>query len=360
MPGFRTTLCHPGAVGIRTALRLASAVADPAPRLLAPWAGDSTLTTLVWSDLLDVDALPLDRAAAMAVPAMARARHLICGSIASCPLVVIRDGVTLDPVYAPTWSYRTDGPVSPYHRMLWTVDDLLFTGWSLWHAALDVAGFPTTLDRVPRDAWSFGPDGLTVVDADGRPLDAATHVLLPGPHEGLLAFAGRTLRSASKMERAAARHAANPVPSVELSQEVDVELDPAEKDKMIADWVRGRASESGAVAFTSYGVKANVLGAVPEQLLIEGRNAAAVDVARHASIPAAMLDATTAGASLTYETTEGRNGQFLDYGVSLYLDAIAARLSQDDVVPRGTRVAFDTSALTAVSRGALEPATGTD
>lgn len=347
-------------MGIRSALRLASAVADPAPALLAPWSGDSTLSTLVWSDLLDVDALPLDRSAAMAVPAMARARHLIAGAIASCPLVVIRDGVELAPVDAPTWSYRTDGPVSPFHRMLWTVDDLLFTGWSLWRATNDSAGFPVTLDRVPRDAWSFGPDGSTVVDADGRPLSAAAHVLIPGPHEGLLAFAARTLRAASRMERAAARHAANPVPSIELHQESDVELDPTERDRMVADWVRGRNSETGAVAFTSYGVRAYPLGAVPEQLLIDGRNAAAVDVARHASIPAAMLDATSAGASLTYETTEGRNGQFLDYGVSLYLDAIAARLSQDDVVPRGTRVAFDTSALTAVSRGALEPATGSD
>jgi hypothetical protein len=291
---------------------------------------------------------------------MARARHLICGAIASLPLVAIRDGVELDAAAAPAWTYRTDGPVSPFHRMLWTIDDHLFTGWSLWRSVNGSDGFPVTFDRVPRDAWRFGADGATVVDADGRALDGATHVLLPGPHEGLLSFAGRTLRAASRLERSAARHAANPVPSIELHQEADVELDKTERDRMVSDWVRGRASDTGAVAFTSYGVRAYPLGAVPEQLLIEGRNASAVDVARHASIPAAMLDATTAGASLTYETTEGRNGQFLDYGVSLYLDAVSSRLSQDDVVPRGTRVAFDTSALTAVSRGALDPATGTD
>lgn len=348
-------------MGILSGLRLASSVAnDPAPTLLAPWSGDSTLSTLVWSDLLDVDLLPLDRSAAMAVPAMARARHLIAGAIASCPLVVLRDGVPLSQADAPTWSYRTDGPVSPYHRMLWTVDDLLFTGWSLWHTVNGVDGFPVAMERVPRDAWSFGVDGSTVLDADGRPVDAATHVLLPGPHEGLLSFAARTLRAASKMERAAARHAANPVPSIELHQETDVELDPAERDAMIADWVRGRNSDTGAVGFTSYGIRAHPLGQIPEQLLIDGRNAAAVDVARHASIPAAMLDATSAGASLTYETTEGRNGQFLDYGLSLYLDAVSSRLSQDDVVPRGTSVAFDTSALTSVSRTALDPGPGGD
>ena len=67
------------------------------------------------------------------------------------------------------------------------------------------------------------------------------------------------------------------------------------------------------------------------------------------SSPAAMADATNAGASLTYETTEGRNGQFIDWGVGLYMDAIAARLSMDDVVSRGQRVAFDTTELRALA-----------
>jgi hypothetical protein len=62
-----------------------------------------------------------------------------------------------------------------------------------------------------------------------------------------------------------------------------------------------------------------------------------------------MLDATSAGASLTYETTEGRNQQFLDYGAQLYMDAITARLSQDDCVPRGHRTAFDTTHFTSLT-----------
>jgi hypothetical protein len=61
-----------------------------------------------------------------------------------------------------------------------------------------------------------------------------------------------------------------------------------------------------------------------------------------------MLDATSAGASLTYETTQGRSGQFLDYGVRLYVDAVQARLSLDDCLPRGQRTVLDTSVLTAL------------
>jgi hypothetical protein len=73
------------------------------------------------------------------------------------------------------------------------------------------------------------------------------------------------------------------------------------------------------------------------------------------SSPAAMADAEAG--SLTYETTSGRGQQFLDYGAKFYMDPIAARLSMDDVVPRGQRTAFDTGQLTTITPAATGPAT---
>lgn len=332
---------------IMDALRIGTGAAVPvSSELLSPWSvGD--LSAIVWADVLGTDVLPMVRAEAMSVPAMARARHLVAGSIASCPLVAYTGSTRLDP--GPAWLYRSDGPVSAYHRMLWTVDDLLFHGWSLWAVERGADNAVIRAGRVPFDDWTTDDRGRVLIGDE--PVPAASVVLIPGPHEGVLAFAARTLRAASKLERAAARHAGNPVPSVELRQTVDVQLTDAERDELIAQWVAARSNpDSGAVGFSSYGIEAHPLGAVPEQLLIDGRNAAAVDVARHVSIPAAMLDATSAGASLTYETTTGRNGQFIDYGVTLYMDAITARLSMDDMIPRGSRVAFDTSGLAAVTR----------
>lgn len=316
------------------------------PSVVSPWADDSTLSTVVWADLLDVEFLPITRAEAMAVPAMARARHLLCGAVAACPLSAWRGADELPAEQQPAWMYRTDGPVSPYHRMLWTVDDLLFSGWSLWAVDRGTDGTLLAADRVPAELWAFDSDGTVLVNQ--QPVQARDVLLIPGPHEGVLTFAARTLRQATRMERAAARHAANPVPSVELRQVVDIQLDEKEIQDTITKWVSARASDTGAVGFTPYGLEAHPLGQVPEQLLVEGRNAVSVDVARHASIPAAMLDATTAGASLTYETTQGRSGQFLDYGVRLYVDAVQARLSLDDCLPRGQRAQLDTSVLTAL------------
>jgi hypothetical protein len=83
-----------------------------------------------------------------------------------------------------------------------------------------------------------------------------------------------------------------------------------------------------------------------EALLIGARNASALDIARDVSMPAAMLDATTAGASLEYATLEGRNQQWIDYGLSLYMAAVESRLGMDDVIPAGQRMGFDTADLT--------------
>ena len=74
-------------------------------------------------------------------------------------------------------------------------------------------------------------------------------------------------------------------------------------------------------------------------------------------MPGAMLDATTEGSSLEYQTIDGRNQQWLDYGLSLYLDAVEARLSMDDVVAAGTRVAADTGSLTSLDTPPTGPTT---
>lgn len=306
-------------MGLRNALRLTRTAPELAtvPGTVAtigsPWSDTSQLESIVWADLLDVDLLPMTRAEAMTVPAVSRSRHLLAGAVAGCPLRVLVGDVQLTPEHTPTWTYRTDGPVPPHQRMLGTADDLLFTGWSLWAVDRGADGFVLAADRVPRELWQITADGTIEVNGSTVPPDAV--IAIQGPHEGLLTFGARTIRAASKLERAAARHASNPVPSIELHQEVDTQITDRERDDVISQWAAARVSDTGAVGFTSYGIRAYPLGAVPEQLLINGRNAAAVDVARHVSIPAAMLDATTAGASLTYETTQGRNGQFVDYGV---------------------------------------------
>lgn len=319
------------------------------PQLEAPagWTSGGQLNTVVWADVFGQgDYAPLTRQAAMAVPAVARMRHLLCSIGASVPLVQMT-GELVDPVQPP-WMQRTDGTLSPWHRMVWTIDDCLFFGWSLWAAkrgALSDGSPVLDMARVPYDDWQVNTKGF--IEVQGETVRSDQAVLIPGPHGGLLDDSSTIIRLAGDNLQAAANAARNPNPNVNLHYTGDDEnFDPA---VFIKSWSDARRGLNGGVAYTNKVIEATVMGSHLDKLLIEGRNADAVDIARAGSVPAASLDATNAGASLTYETTQGRNQELLDYGASFYMDAIAARLSQDDCVPRTHRTAFDVTQLTSLT-----------
>lgn len=323
------------------------------------WVDRSNLEQVVWADLgMDPAALPLTRDGAMRVPAMARARNLTCGTIAGLPLSAMRAETPVDP--QPYWAYGTDGqlggltadqcrawgitPQGPYHRAIWTVDDLLFYGESLWLVTARLAtGTPSRMLRVPFDHWTV-QEGV-VVDLDNKPFPAADLVWMPGPNEGVLGFGAGSLRMAYELERNAADVAMRPL-RLELHQTSAAELTPDERREAVGE-VRTALASNDGVLFTNNALEIVEHRVDSDALQLGARNASALDVARLANMPAMMLDATAAGASLEYQTMTGRNQQWLDYGLALYMDAIEARLSMDDVVPAGQRVAFDTTDWTA-------------
>lgn len=318
-------------------------------QLASPWATPDQLQAVVWADVFGTDYTPLTRQVAMAVPAVARMRHLLCGIVARMPLVQLT-GDTPNPTQ-PGWTQRTDGDLSPWHRMLWTMDDHLFYGWSLWacrRGAPTDGSQPLAMARVPWARWKIDT-GTGQLLVDNQPVAADQAILLPGPHGGLLNDGQTIIRMAADNLQAAANAARNPNPNIDLHYTGDKPMDETDIQALIKIWSDARRGLNGGVGFTNALVEAKPMGAHDAQLLVDGRNADAVDIARQGSVPASMLDASSAGASLTYETTEGRNQQLLDYGAQLYMDAIAARLSQDDVCPRGQRIAFDTTQLTSLT-----------
>lgn len=308
----------------------------------SPFPHDSALNTVVWADFTGQEFTQLTRAAAMSIPALARQRHIITGSVARCPLVDMIGDALQQP--DPYWMVRTDRELHPFHRMLWTVDDLMFSGWSLWRAERGSEGQLLHAERVPIERW--GTDVAGRIEIDGELANRSEVILIPGPHEGILNFGAGALRRMLDNLDAAANAARNPSAFLEIHYEGDEQLTDTQIDATIERWAAARRGENAGVSFTGKNTRVIEHGTHESHLLIEGRNADAVDASRLVSSPAAMADATSAGASLTYETTEGRNVQFIDYGVGLYMDAVAARLSMDDVVPRTHRTAFDTTQLT--------------
>ena len=298
----------------------------------------SHLESWVWADLFGQDVpLPLTRHEAMSVAPMARSRHLIAGTIARLPIRDYRIDTLTDP--QPPWIDRTDCPTSPFHRMLWTVDDLLFYGWSLWQLGRGDQNQVLTAQRVPYELWDFDDAGLILLDGE-YPQHPELLCLIPGFHEGLLHFAKRTIRHGSNLVLGADRAAETPTPNLELHQTNDAKMTDGDIASLVSRWAAARRGKNGGVAYTNSAIEVKEHGHAAENLLIEGRNAAAVDIARSCGIPASMIDAD-AGSSLTYQTIEGRNREFIDYGLAPYLASISARLGMDDITPRGRRVAFD-------------------
>lgn len=350
----------------------AMALSVPSAQVLSPWAhDDSFLERVVVPDIWpDAVPRPMTRGEAMQVPAVSRSRHLICATVAALPLVALRGDQVLPDADQPYWCYGTDGQLgeltsderiryglytgqSPFQRMLSTADDLLFCGWSLWlvTATSAVDGRPLRAVRIPFGLWDVDQYGR-IVDQDGQSFDAGQVILIEGPHEGVLGFGANTIRAASTLEATAAEVARTPF-RIGVHQTSEITLSADERREIVSE-VRRALADNGGILFTNSALELAEYRLDSGELLVGGRQAAALDVARHLNIPGAMIDAEPTGSTLTYSNPESRNQQWLDYGLSAYTDAIAAALSMDAVVPAGQRVAFDTSSLTT----SVAPSTG--
>lgn len=305
----------------------------------SPWA-TSQLSQIVWADILGSETLPVTRAEAVTVPSITAARKLIVSRIAGLPLVALDAAGPL--AKQPSFLHRTNGVTTPWHRMAWTLDDLLFYGWSLWQV---VRGYDEQIleaTRVPPEWWQIDPDNRITIN--GQFVDADQVILFAGPDEGLCTFACRTIRAAKNVESAWAGRIRNPVPLVDLHRTTDNEMEAEEVVAMIDAFTDARRDVNGAVTSTPADVELKVYGESASSYLVEARNAVRLDVANMTGLPAAALDGSLSTASLTYTTQAGTRTDIAD-ALDGWMDPIAARLSQDDVVPRGTRVRFDVTDL---------------
>lgn len=329
-------------LGVRQRVRASSPV-DLG--IASPWQ-EGTLSQIVLSDLLGaevMDSLPLGREDAMTVPAVAKARNLLVSSIAKFPLRVLDDKGVLPPAKQPAFLYRTNSSVSPYERMVWTIDDGIFYGLSLWlvdRGAEDRSGRRPILNAeyCPWDAWEV-KDGKILVNE--RVVDESEILLFNFSNAGLLYEGRKTIRAARDVERAWQGRARNPVPIIELVVTDDANLKQAEVIEYVQAWAEARRNPDGAVSFSPPGTHLVTHGEVDPQLYVEGRNAIRTDVGSFTNVRASMLDGTMGVDSLTYKTETGERNQFYEFDLPFWTDPIAARLSQDDVVPRGQRVRFD-------------------
>lgn len=328
--------------------QVAAFVMGNAP-LASPWSS-TQLTRVALADMLGVESGIVTRSDAMKIAPVARGRGLICGTLSRYPLTLWKDAGTGNPdddvqLPSPAWMTSTNTPVSTISRMLWTLDDLLFSGLSLWAVERDASGAITDAIRVDRANWSVDPDSLGVI-VNGSPVsDPRSVILFEGPQEGLLTIANDAVKASRNLAKAWQRRVESPIPVMSLRQtDQNAGLVPEEVDEALLDLELARVN--GSSVFVPFGYEVGVHGDVKTDLFVEGRNAERLDWGNYIGLPAAMLDGSMSTATLTYSTSEGKRSEFVDYSLSYWASAPEARLSLDDVTEPGTYVRFDLKWLT--------------
>lgn len=287
-----------------------------------------------------------NRQEAMQVPAVARARGIMCGTVGSLPLHAYNK-TTGARVYGNPLLTQPDPDLPLSVTMAWTAEDLLFRGWSAWQvlAVSTEDGRPTQARRLDPDTVSWNTDYPTNTQISqffylGQPLPnsgVGSIIFFNGIDEGILARGGRTIHSAIQVEKAILRMAQEPVPTTVLKNS-GVDLPAEQVTNLLTSWKRAR--QERATAYLAGNLEIQTLGFDAVQMqLAENRMGLASEVARMVNIPAWYLNAEAASMTYTNVTSERRS--LIDFSIRpTLIMPIEQRLSMADITPITQEVRF--------------------
>jgi len=288
---------------------------------------------------------------AMSVATISRARDLMASVIACMPLKMYNEmwnGEEMEQIdIAPrTWLRQPDPGVTYNFLMAWTFDDLFFFGRAFWYiTARTQDGYPTAFTRLPAGSvnttdqagpvW-YGPS--KEIYFQGQMLDPKDVVQFLSPVQGITYMSEQTVATALKLEAARYRNAESSIPAGVLKQTGGEPLSATELADLASAFNAARATNQTAALneFLSY----TETTATPDKmLLIDAANYQALECARLTNVPPYLVGVSTG--SYSYQSSEQARADLYIFGVKAYADCIAATLSQNNVLPRGTYVKFD-------------------
>lgn len=307
----------------------------------SPWADNSHLETITLADLYGItpDKLPVNRSSAMSIPSLAKGRNIICSNVARMPLVAYRDNKPLS--IQPSFLQQIQHGIPNISTLAWAVDSMIFNGRAWFTIASRLTdGKPSSLRYVPEHEADV--ENGRLVKAYGKEVKPADTIRIDAIHEGILNSGKSSIREATGLEKLALEVGGNPIPHTILQQKEGADLTKVERQELLAHWRTERAKQGGSVAFLNKSVEAIFQGQPAENLLIDGRNHSALQMARLLTLPAWAVDATVQGASLSYSNRASRNSELLD-AINPYIEAIEQTFSM--WLPYGTCAKFDTTEL---------------
>ena len=335
-------------MGILQTLKLVNSIPDPlysTPSITAQYA--PPVMEAYGNTLYNVSQpVYITRAEAMAVPSIARARNLICGTIGTLPLHLYRKS-TEQELENPRWldqpDYRQPGAVT----YTYLADSLFFFGVAYLEVTETyvIDGRPARFAFVSNDRVSvqLNENNTLVrqytVDNKVRPMfGVGSLITFQGLDEGILNRGGRTIRAALDLEKAAAVAASTPIPSGYI-QNSGADLPEEQITGLLAQWKLARQQRS--TAFLSASLKYETTSFSPKDMMYnEASQFLSTQVARLCNVPAYLLSADMNN-SMTYSNVMDERKQFVDMSLRPIISAIEGRLSMDDITNSQNYVKFN-------------------
>ena len=286
--------------------------------------------------------LRVSRKDAMSVPSIARARNLICGTVASIPLEYYNKR-TGEVMAAPRWINQLSKNQPSFVTINWIVDSLLFYGVAYLRVTERYAedGRPAAFEWIANTRVTYTTDleGIMITQyyVDIQPIDMNDIVTIQGLDEGVLERAGRTIQSAIDINKAASVASATPMSSGILKN-TGADLPPAEVSGLLAAWKRSRQNNSTAYLTSTLEFQSTQFS--PKDMMYnEAIQNLSTEIARAMNVPAYYLSADQ-NTTMTYANVQDERKQFYALSIEPYIQAIQARLSMDDISTAGHEVRF--------------------
>jgi HK97 family phage portal protein len=286
--------------------------------------------------------LRVSRKDAMSVPSVARARNLICGTVASIPLEYYNKR-TGEVMAAPRWINQLSKNQPSFVTINWIVDSLLFYGNAYLRVTERYAedGRPSAFEWIANSRVTFTTDleGIMITQyyVDANPIDMNDIVTIQGLDEGVLERAGKTIQSAIDINRAASISAATPMSSGILKN-TGADLPPQEVSGLLAAWKRSRQNNSTAYLTSTLEFQSTQFS--PKDMMYnEAIQNLSTEIARAMNVPAYYLSADQ-NTTMTYANVTEERKQFFALSIEPYIQAIQTRLSMDDISTAGHEVRF--------------------
>ena len=291
---------------------------------------------------------------AMSVATISRARDLMASVIGSMPLKMYTErwnetDAEMECIYlAPrSWLRQPDPTVTYNFLMAWTFDDLFFYGRAFWYITSRTQdGFPASFTRLPAGSVTTTDQAGPVwyapsqeVYFQGNMIDPKDLVQFLSPIQGIVYMSEQTVLTALKLEAARYRNAESSIPAGVLKQTGGEPLSASELADLASAFNAARATNQTAALneFLSY----TETTATPDKmLLIDAANYQALECVRLTNVPPYLVGVSTGAYS--YQSSEQARADLYIFGVQAYAECLASTLSQNNVLPRGTYVEFDT------------------